>query len=211
MAKLHLKLVAPSKKRTVTPTRRPNAELRTRAPDRDRDREAAQSSRNEPLGPPGRHDNLGGLPPRGLRAKLVDLRSDQINFTTATLHVRRVKQGTPATHPILGDELRALRRLQREQEPKSAFVFTSERSSAFSTAGCARMVERAGLPPLSEPSPRNNAPAARAANRRPLPATKSPAQPAGLIAKKCVTRRVHQAPAEPFPSIRQRKVRRATV
>jgi hypothetical protein len=54
----------------------------------------------------------------------VDLRSDQINFTTATLHVRRVKQGTPATHPILGDELGALRRLQREQEPKSAFVFT---------------------------------------------------------------------------------------
>jgi len=30
MAKLHLKLVAPSTKRTVTPTRRPNAELRTR-------------------------------------------------------------------------------------------------------------------------------------------------------------------------------------
>jgi hypothetical protein len=108
----------------------------------------------------------------------LDLRWDQINFATATLHVRRVKQGTPATHPILGDELRALRRLQREQEPKSAFVFTSERSWPFSTA------ERAGLPPLSEPSPRNNAPAARAANRRPLPATKSPAQPAGLIAKK---------------------------
>ena len=83
----------------------------------------------------------------GLRAKLVDLRWDQINFATATLHVRRVKQGTPATHPILGDELRALRRLQREQEPKSAFVFTSERSSPFSTAGFARMVERAGLPP----------------------------------------------------------------
>jgi integrase len=81
----------------------------------------------------------------------VDLRWDQINFATATLHVRRVKQGTPATHPILGDELRALRRLQREQEPKSAFVFTSERSSPFSTAGCARMVERAGLPPLSDP------------------------------------------------------------
>jgi hypothetical protein len=166
MAKLHLKLVAPSKKTSSYPDkaskcRAPDA----RAPDRDRDREAAQSSRNEPLGPPGRHDDLGGLPPRGLRAKLVDLRSDQINFTTATLHVRRVKQGTPATHPILGDELRALRRLQREQEPKSAFVFTSERSSPFSTAGCARMVERAGLPPLSEPSPRNNAPAARAANR----------------------------------------------
>jgi integrase len=59
--------------------------------------------------------------------------------------VRRVKQGTPSTHPILGDELRALRRLQQEQEPKSPFVFTSERGAPFTTAGFARMIERAGL------------------------------------------------------------------
>jgi integrase len=50
----------------------------------------------------------------GLRAsELVDLWWDQVDFRTSTLHVRRVKRGTPATHPILGDELRALRRLQR--------------------------------------------------------------------------------------------------
>jgi type 1 fimbriae regulatory protein FimB/type 1 fimbriae regulatory protein FimE len=82
----------------------------------------------------------------GLRAaELVDLRWDQVDFRTATLHVRRVKQGSPATHPILGDELRALRRLEREQEPKSPFMFTSERGAPFSTAGFARMVERAGV------------------------------------------------------------------
>lgn len=81
----------------------------------------------------------------GLRAsELVDLRWDQVDFKAATLHVRRVKKGTPSTHPILGDELRALRRLQREQEPKSPFVFTSERGAPFTTAGFARMVERAG-------------------------------------------------------------------
>ena len=81
----------------------------------------------------------------GLRAaELVDLRWDQVEFRTANLHVRRVKQGTPSTHPILGDELRALRRLQREQEPKSPFVFTSERGAPFSPAGFARMIERAG-------------------------------------------------------------------
>src|SRR5665811_1535606 len=81
----------------------------------------------------------------GLRvSELVDLRWDQVDFRTATLHVRRVKEGTPSTHPILGDELRALRRLQREQEPKSPFVFTSERGAPFSTAGFARMIERAG-------------------------------------------------------------------
>ncbi len=54
---------------------------------------------------------------------------------------RRVKQGTPSTHPIVGDELRALRRLQREQEPQSPFVFTSERGAPFTTAGFARMIE----------------------------------------------------------------------
>jgi type 1 fimbriae regulatory protein FimB/type 1 fimbriae regulatory protein FimE len=71
--------------------------------------------------------------------------SDQVDFKAATLHVRRVKQGTPSVHPIAGDELRALRRLQREQEPKSPFVFTSERGAPFTTAGFARMVERAGI------------------------------------------------------------------
>jgi integrase len=72
------------------------------------------------------------------------LRWDQIDFAAGTLHVRRVKRGTPATHPIIGDELRALRRLQREQEPSSPFVFTSERGAPFSTSGFARMIERAG-------------------------------------------------------------------
>ena len=45
---------------------------------------------------------------------------------------------------VIGDEMRALRRLQREQEPRSPFVFTSERGSPFTTAGFARMLERAG-------------------------------------------------------------------
>jgi type 1 fimbriae regulatory protein FimB/type 1 fimbriae regulatory protein FimE len=81
----------------------------------------------------------------GLRASaLVDLRWDQIDFNTAALAVRRVKKGTPATHPIRGDEMRALRRLQRDQESKSAFVFTSERGAPFTTGGFARMIERAG-------------------------------------------------------------------
>jgi site-specific recombinase XerD len=48
----------------------------------------------------------------------------------------------PSTHPIHGDELRALRRLQRRSET-SPFVFVSERGSPFTTAGFARMLERA--------------------------------------------------------------------
>ena len=55
-------------------------------------------------------------------SELVDLRWEQIDFRTANVHVVGSKQGTPSRHPILGDELRALRRLQREQEPRSPFV-----------------------------------------------------------------------------------------
>jgi site-specific recombinase XerD len=50
------------------------------------------------------------------------------------LHLRRSS--------LHGDELRALRRLQRES-PSSPFVFVSERGSPFTTAGLARMIERA--------------------------------------------------------------------
>jgi integrase len=79
----------------------------------------------------------------GLRAaEVCDLRWDQVDFNGAVLHVRRVKNGTPSTHPIQGDELRSLRRLQRES-PTSPFVFVSERGSPFTTAGFARRIERA--------------------------------------------------------------------
>jgi integrase len=77
-------------------------------------------------------------------SELVDLRWDQIDFPGTVLHVRRVKRGSPATHPIPGNELRALRRLQREQDPPSPFVFTSERGSPFSTSGFAKLIERVG-------------------------------------------------------------------
>jgi hypothetical protein len=64
------------------------------------------------------------------------------------LHVRRVKNGTPSTHPIQGDEMRALRRLQRESQ-SSPFVFVSERGPPFTTAGFARMIERAAAAGLA--------------------------------------------------------------
>jgi integrase len=81
----------------------------------------------------------------GLRvAELVDLRWEQADLENALLHVRRLKNGSPATHPLTGRELRALRRLQREQEPKSPFIFISERGAPFSKRGFQAMVERAG-------------------------------------------------------------------
>jgi integrase len=146
MAKSHLKLVTPATvKRTVMPKRRRNGDLRTREylTEAEVEKLMTAAGRNRW----GHRDATMILVAyrHGLRAsELVDLRWDQVDFRTATLHVRRVKQGTPSTHPTLGDELRALRRLQREQEPRSPFVFTSERATPFTTAGFARMVERAG-------------------------------------------------------------------
>jgi len=131
--------------RTVTPRRPPNADLRTREYLTEAEVERLlRATRNNRWA--HRDATMILVAYRhGLRAsELTDLRWDQVDFRTATLHVRRVKQGSPSTHPIIGDELRWLRRLQRDQEPKSPFVFTSERGSPFTTAGFARMVERAG-------------------------------------------------------------------
>jgi hypothetical protein len=55
-------------------------------------------------------------------------------FKTASLHIRRVKNGTPSTHPLTGRELRELRRHQRES-PKSSFVFVSIMGGAVIGAG----------------------------------------------------------------------------
>jgi hypothetical protein len=82
-------------------------------------------------------------PGRSRPIAATDLRWDQIDFANANRHVRRVKSGTPSTHPLQGDEMRALPRPQKEQEPSSPFVFTSERGTPFTNAGFARMLERA--------------------------------------------------------------------
>src|SRR3954470_1471754 len=72
----------------------------------------------------------------GLRAgELVTLRWDAIDFAHGRLHVRRLKGGSESVHPLSGRELRALRRLKREQEPDSPFIFTSERGAPFTPAG----------------------------------------------------------------------------
>jgi type 1 fimbriae regulatory protein FimB/type 1 fimbriae regulatory protein FimE len=82
----------------------------------------------------------------GLRvSELIDLRWDQVDFSRAEMHIRRVKGGSPATHQIPGRELRWLRQLEREQRPRSAFVFTSERSSPFTSRGIHKLVAQAGV------------------------------------------------------------------
>jgi integrase len=147
MPKSHLKLLTPATvKRTVTPRRPPNSKLRTREYLTEAEVERLMNAAKRNRWRHRDHTMVLVAYRHGLRvSELVDLRWEQVEFRTATLHVRRLKQGSPSNHPMLGDELRALRRLQREQEPKSPFVFTSERGAPFGTAGFARMVERAGV------------------------------------------------------------------
>jgi integrase len=49
----------------------------------------------------------------------------------------------PSVHPLTGTELRALRRLQREQKP-GRYVFMSERGAPMSAVAFRRMVTRLG-------------------------------------------------------------------
>jgi integrase len=53
----------------------------------------------------------------GLRVgELCEPQWSDVEFETGTLHTRRSKGGANGTHPLLGDELRALRVLKREAE-----------------------------------------------------------------------------------------------
>jgi integrase len=80
----------------------------------------------------------------GLRAgELITLRWDAIDFAHGRLHVQRLKGGSESVHPLSGSELRALRRLKREQNPASPFIFTSERRSR--PRGFVKMVVRLGV------------------------------------------------------------------
>ena len=81
----------------------------------------------------------------GLRAsELCELQWSQIELNAGRLHVRRSKKGTPSVHPLQGDEIRALRRLQREQEA-SPFVFTSERGGPMTPKSWGNHFTRLGI------------------------------------------------------------------
>jgi integrase len=145
MAKTNLKLVSPTQaNRTVTPLRKSNAELRPREHLTEREVEKLiEAARRNRWG--SRDSTMILIAFRhGLRvSELCSLQWSDIEFETGTLHLRRAKGGTTATHPLLGDELRALRTLKREAQ--SPFVFVSERNAPFTVSGFAKLVERVGI------------------------------------------------------------------
>jgi type 1 fimbriae regulatory protein FimB/type 1 fimbriae regulatory protein FimE len=145
MPKPVLKIVAPTTEiRKVTPRRPKNADIRTREylTEREVERLIAGCADNRW---PQRDQTMILLAFRhGLRAsELCDLQWTQIDFEAATLAVTRVKNGTPATHPLTGRELRALRRLHREAEGRSPFLFVSERGSPMTVSNFQKLISRA--------------------------------------------------------------------
>lgn len=76
-------------------------------------------------------------------SELVSLRWDMVDLAQGLLHVRRLKNGNPSTHPLHGPELRALRRLQRDY-PDSPYIFTGERKGPLTDSSVRKIVARAG-------------------------------------------------------------------
>ena len=80
----------------------------------------------------------------GLRVgELVAIRWDQVDLDQGLLHVSRLKNGTPTTHPLRGPEIRGLRRLRREYA-NSPYVFWTERRGAMTDSSVRKIIPRAG-------------------------------------------------------------------
>ena len=77
-------------------------------------------------------------------SEACDLRWDDLDLGRRTIAVRRLRRSVDSSHYLERDEVAGLKRLQREQEPKAAYVFVNERGQPFSRMGIARMIERAG-------------------------------------------------------------------
>jgi integrase len=122
MAKSNLRLVAPdSKLLTVALNRRSNRDM-------GRDREHLTELEVERLIKAAKGNRWGLRDAtmiliafrHGLRvSELCGLQWSSIEFHTGAMHVRRAKGGEAATHPTLGDELRALREHSCSAEGRS--------------------------------------------------------------------------------------------
>ena len=136
---------APENGKVTPPRRRPNRELRAR--------EYLTPGEVERLiaagGSTGRHGSrdkalLTLMYRHGLRvSEAVSLRWEQVDLKAGLLHVNRLKNGVPSTHPLRGPELRALRQLRRTW-PDSPYLFASERGGPMTSSNVRKLVSRAG-------------------------------------------------------------------
>jgi type 1 fimbriae regulatory protein FimB/type 1 fimbriae regulatory protein FimE len=131
--------------KVAPPRRRPNRELRSR--EYLTPTEAAQLiAAAAASGRHGRRDQtlLLLMYRHGLRvSEAVSLRWEQVDLKAGLLHVSRLKNGVPSTHPLRGAELRALRQLRRDW-PDSPYLFASERGGPMTSSNVRKLVTRAG-------------------------------------------------------------------
>ncbi len=81
----------------------------------------------------------------GLRvSEAIALQWQQVDFKTSHIYINRNKNGNPSNQPILGDELRALRKLQRDY-PDSSYLFVTERKGPLTDHTVRKLVTRAGI------------------------------------------------------------------
>jgi type 1 fimbriae regulatory protein FimB/type 1 fimbriae regulatory protein FimE len=80
----------------------------------------------------------------GLRcSELVALRWDQVDLEAGRLQVIRSKGSDDSLQPLSGVEIRALRKLRRDQPAGLRHVFVSERGAPFTTNGFFKTLSRA--------------------------------------------------------------------
>jgi type 1 fimbriae regulatory protein FimB/type 1 fimbriae regulatory protein FimE len=80
----------------------------------------------------------------GLRvSELVALRWDQVDLEAGCLQVIRRKGSDDSVQPLSGVEIRALRKMRRDQPAGARHVFVSERGAPFTTNGFFKTLSRA--------------------------------------------------------------------
>ncbi len=99
----------------------------------------------------GRHKNRDTLLilmmfRHGLRVnEALDLKWTDIDWATAHVHIKRLKQGSPSVQPIDGKEMRLLRKVERSHgEERLPWIFISERRSPLTDHTVRKIVTRAG-------------------------------------------------------------------
>jgi type 1 fimbriae regulatory protein FimB/type 1 fimbriae regulatory protein FimE len=76
--------------------------------------------------------------------ELTGLRWSKVDFERKLLRFARLRKDVPSTHPLLSDELKALRRLRRDY-PAGAWLFVNSRGEQLTERSVNRIITDAGL------------------------------------------------------------------